>query len=67
MSTCCGEFVRYVRVGNKDVIVDAVPHPAGIYAVHAIRGLFYGHKIASDQPVRPGYTRHRLHLHRKGD
>lgn len=66
MSSCCDDSVIYVRLsGNRDVVVDSVPHSAGIIAVKSVGPWFYGHKIKRDENPEPPFTRHRLHIHKR--
>lgn len=74
MSTCCSQPVYYVTVGKATVIVDAEPHPAGIFAVYASRNpgfsspRYFGYRLSAAEPPRSAaHTRHRVHRHRQED
>lgn len=61
----CQPPVRVIRASTtrKDVLLDAEPHPAGLYVVSVRNGWFRAYKIARDES--PGTaSRHRLHIHR---
>ena len=61
----CQPPVRVIKASTTrdDVLLDATPHPAGLFIVSTVNGWVRASKIASDQS--PGTAnRHRLHIHR---
>lgn len=47
------------------ILVDAIPHSAGLYAVRQLRdGWSYGYPLGRSESPLNGYSRHRKHIHR---